>query len=193
MATLVAHCYECVRRDPELGAMFNPAVQHWPAHQALLTAFHCPVARGTRSDLGSPVTAHSRHPVRAERFERRLALWRRGGADVFEATVAARMTGHAERIGHRLKPGQELRPESCRRDVPMPGESTSFEPACRVGGWPARSKRIHSGPDRLDRGTAGSDRPWGRAVQRIDPLRWEQRLRGVLPKGDGLETGDDLA
>jgi hemoglobin len=119
IAILVDHFYERVRRDPELGAVFNPAVHDWPAHQALLTSFWCSVARGSRSYRGNPMAAHLRHPVRAEHFERWLALWRGACGEVLDAAAASRMIEYAERIGHSLKLGLGLRPHSRRLDLPM--------------------------------------------------------------------------
>ena len=44
IATLVDHFYEKVRRDPEIGPVFNAAVHDWDEHKRLLTSFWCSVA-----------------------------------------------------------------------------------------------------------------------------------------------------
>lgn len=119
IATLVDCFYERVRRDPELGAVFNPAVHDWPEHKALLSRFWSSVERGTRSYRGNPMAAHLRHPVRAGHFDRWLELWRESCAEVLDAAGAARMIDHAERIGHSLKLGLGLRPHSRRLGVPV--------------------------------------------------------------------------
>ena len=118
LATLVDCFYEQVRRDPELGPVFNPAVHDWAAHKQLLTTFWCSVARRANSYRGNPMAAHQRHPVRAEHFDRWLALWRATCAEVLDASGAALMIDYAERIGQSLKLGLGLRPRG--RDLGVP-------------------------------------------------------------------------
>ena len=119
IAALVDGFYERVQRDPELGAVFNPAVHDWPAHKALLTRFWCSVERGARSYRGNPMAAHLRHPVRAGHFDRWLDLWRETCTELLEPAGAARMIDHAERIAHSLKLGLGLRPHSRRLGLPV--------------------------------------------------------------------------
>jgi hemoglobin len=118
LATLVDRFYEQVRRDAELGAVFNPAVHDWDEHKQLLTSFWCSVARRAGSYRGNPMAAHQRHPVRAEHFDRWLALWRATCAEVLDAAGAALMIDYAERIGQSLKLGLGLRPRG--RDLGVP-------------------------------------------------------------------------
>ena len=121
LATLVDRFYEQVRRDSELGPVFNPAVHDWDAHKRLLTSFWCSVALREGSYRGNPMAAHQRHPVRAEHFDRWLALWRTTCADVLEGPAAEQMIDYAERIGRSLKLGLGLRPHSRRLGVPVMG------------------------------------------------------------------------
>ena len=44
IALLVDRFYDRVRRDPELGPVFNNAVHDWDAHKATLIDFWCSVA-----------------------------------------------------------------------------------------------------------------------------------------------------
>ena len=49
LATLVDRFYEQVRVDPELGPVFNAAIDDWPEHKRRLTAFWSSVVLGTKS------------------------------------------------------------------------------------------------------------------------------------------------
>ena len=95
LAELVDRFYEQVRVDPELGPVFNAAIDDWPEHKRMLTEFWSSVALGTRSYRGNPMAAHRPHPIRAEHFDRWLALWRQTASEVLPAE-------HVERVAHRL-------------------------------------------------------------------------------------------
>lgn len=119
LAILVDRFYEQVRRDPELGPVFNPAVHDWAAHKRLLTSFWSSVALGGGTYRGNPMAAHQRHAVRAEHFDRWLSLWRASCTEVLEEPAAMQMIGYAERIGHSLMRGLGLRSHSRRLGVPV--------------------------------------------------------------------------
>lgn len=119
LATLVDRFYDKVRIDPELGPVFNPAVQDWVKHKQLLTTFWCSVARRANSYRGNPMAAHQRHPVRAEHFDRWLTLWRATSLELLDEASAAQMIDYAERIGQSLKLGLGLRPRGRTLGVPI--------------------------------------------------------------------------
>lgn len=119
LATLVDRFYDKVRVDAELGPVFNQAVSDWEQHKQLLTSFWCSVARRAQSYRGNPMAAHQRQPVRAEHFDRWLALWRPTCAEVLDEQAAALMIDYAERIGQSLKLGLGLRPRGRTLGVPI--------------------------------------------------------------------------
>src|SRR3546814_6393022 len=58
LAELVSHFYGKVRRDPELGPVFNGAISDWDTHLEKLTAFWSSVMLGTGRYRGQPMVAH---------------------------------------------------------------------------------------------------------------------------------------
>lgn len=108
LAELVDRFYEKVRLDPELGPVFNAAIDDWPEHTRMLTAFWSSVALGTRSYRGNPMSAHRPHPIRAAHFDRWLSLWRATATEVLPAEHVERVCGYAEKIGYSLRYGLGL-------------------------------------------------------------------------------------
>jgi hemoglobin len=108
LATLVDRFYEQVRADPDLGPVFNAAVDDWPEHKRMLTAFWSSVALGTRSYRGNPMAAHRPHPIRLEHFDRWLSLWRSTARDVLPPEQVERVCAYADKIGYSLRYGLGL-------------------------------------------------------------------------------------
>jgi hemoglobin len=123
IAALVDRFYEKVRRDRELGPIFNAAVHDWDEHKRLLTTFWSSVALRASSYRGNPMAAHRSHPIRAEHFDHWLALWRETCAEELDETHAAQMLEYAQRIGQSLKLGLGLRPLARPLDMPIVGIS----------------------------------------------------------------------
>ena len=121
LARLVDHFYEKVRRDAQIGPIFNAAVHDWNEHKRLLTSFWASVALRAGSYRGNPMGAHRPHPIRAEHFDRWLALWRETCAEELDETAAATMLEYAERIGRSLKYGLGLPPQAQPFGVPIVG------------------------------------------------------------------------
>ena len=119
IATLVDGFYEKVRRDPQLGPVFNAAVHDWDEHKRLLTSFWASVALGTGSYRGNPMAAHRPQPIRAEHFYRWITLWRETCLEQLDEASAARMLEYAERIGRSLKLGLGLHPQARSFGVPI--------------------------------------------------------------------------
>ncbi|MGN6329490.1 MAG: group III truncated hemoglobin [Rhodanobacter sp.] len=121
LATLVDHFYEKVRRDPDIGPIFNAAVHDWDEHKRLLTSFWASVALRAGSYRGNPMAAHRPHPIQARHFDRWLDLWRETCGEELDEANAAQMLDYAQRIGRSLKFGLGLHPEGRAFGVPVVG------------------------------------------------------------------------
>ena len=119
IATLVDHFYEKVRRDPQIGPVFNAAVHDWDAHKRLLTSFWASVALRAGSYRGNPMAAHRPHPIRTEHFDRWLALWEETCGEELDEAHAGQMLEYAQRIGRSLKYGLGLNPNARGIGVPL--------------------------------------------------------------------------
>ena len=119
IATLVDHFYEKVRRDPQIGPIFNAAVHDWDAHKRLLTSFWSTVALRAGSYRGNPLAAHRPHPIHVEHFDRWLALWGETCSEELDEALAEQMLGFAQRIGRGMKIGLGLLPPTKPFGVPI--------------------------------------------------------------------------
>jgi hemoglobin len=119
IARLVDRFYDKVTADSVLGPVFNPVVHDWPAHKRLLTSFWCSVALRAASYRGNPMAVHRQLPIRAEHFDRWLALWSATCAQELDENGAAEMVDYAQRIGRSLKYGIGLNPEARGIGVPL--------------------------------------------------------------------------
>lgn len=109
IARLVHTFYERVRRDPEIGPIFERAVDDWPDHLARLCDFWSSVTLLTRRYKGRPVPAHVKHPeIGPGGFARWLALFRETAREVCPPEAAALFIDRAERIGDSLQGAIEL-------------------------------------------------------------------------------------
>ena len=102
---LIALFYARVRQDPELGPVFNGAVEDWPAHLEQIGAFWSSVMlRSGRYD-GNPMMAHMKHRERITPalFGRWLALWTQTTAEMMPAEAAAILQDRAQRIARSLQ------------------------------------------------------------------------------------------
>jgi hemoglobin len=105
---LVDRFYDRVQADPVLGPIFNPAVHDWAGHKRTLVTFWSSVALRTGTYRGNPMAAHRPHPIRAEHFDRWLALWRDTAEEVLSPRHAALFCEYAGRIGRSLRYGLGL-------------------------------------------------------------------------------------
>lgn len=121
LARLVDHFYEKVRRDEQIGPIFNAAVHDWDEHKRLLTSFWASVALRAGSYRGNPMDAHRPHPIRAEHFDRWLAMWQETCGEELDEVHAARMLEFAQRIGRSLKYGLGLHEQAKPLDIPFVG------------------------------------------------------------------------
>ena len=107
IALLVERFYARVRRDPELGPIFEQAVgADWDAHLATLRAFWSSVMLTTGRYRGNPMRVHHQLGlIRPEHFERWLALFGETCDELFAAEAAAAFRDKAERIAKSLRAG----------------------------------------------------------------------------------------
>lgn len=117
---LVRDFYDAVRRDPQLGPLFEAAVADWPEHLDRLADFWSSVMTGSGRYKGAPFAAHLklREALTPALFERWLALWRGATERRFAPPVAAELQRKAERIAASLQAGLLFRPEGVT--VPRP-------------------------------------------------------------------------
>jgi hemoglobin len=103
---LVHAFYGRVRQDPELGPVFERAVDDWDSHLSKLCDFWSSVTLMTGRFKGSPMAAHARRPdIAPEHFARWLALFRETAQAVCPADAAALFVARSEMIGQSLKLG----------------------------------------------------------------------------------------
>lgn len=102
---LVTAFYARVRKDAELGPIFNDAVHDWPEHLATLSAFWSSVMLTSGRYKGNPMMAHLKHRSRItpELFDRWLALWARTTTEMMPPPAAAALQAKAQRIAESLK------------------------------------------------------------------------------------------
>ena len=107
LQVLVPAFYARVRRDPDIGPIFESAVDDWPAHFEKLQAFWSSVMLGSGRYKGRPLPAHVRHAdaITGAGFERWLGLWRETTADLFVPAAAAALQDKAARIAESLSLG----------------------------------------------------------------------------------------
>lgn len=102
---LIPLFYERVRADPELGPVFNDAIDDWPEHLDKLVAFWSSVMLTSGRYKGNPMFAHVKHKARITPalFERWLALWARTTAEVMSPAAASALQAKAGRISESLQ------------------------------------------------------------------------------------------
>lgn len=105
LTDVVGWFYARVRKDPQLGPVFEGAVNDWNRHLHKLVAFWSSVMAGTGRYRGNPMQAHAAHAaaIRPEHFDRWLALWRQTTDEVLPPALAAAMQDRAERMAVALR------------------------------------------------------------------------------------------
>lgn len=109
---LVRRFYAKVRLDPEIGPVFDDAVEDWEAHFAILTSFWSSVMLRSGQYKGNPMAVHMGQPIQPPMFDRWLALWGQTAGELFEPDVADRFRATAARIGESLKLALFFRPDT---------------------------------------------------------------------------------
>jgi hemoglobin len=103
IALLVDRFYAKVRVDPEIGPVFNDAVQNWDAHLALLKDFWSTVLLTTGRYKGNPLLAHFRLPIEERYFARWLTLFSETANEVMTAPQAEAVVQKANLIATNIK------------------------------------------------------------------------------------------
>jgi hemoglobin len=106
IAALVDAFYARVRRDPELGPVFDTALTEaeWPEHLATLRRFWSSVMLASGRYSGDPVGVH-RAVAGIDRrlFPRWLELFEATARDLFEPELAAQFVHKAHRIAASMQ------------------------------------------------------------------------------------------
>jgi hemoglobin len=106
IATLVHEFYDGVRADPELGPVFNAAIDDWKPHLARMVEFWSTTMLGAKSFQGNVYGKHMALPgVQPEHFQRWLALFQSTVDRLFEPAVAEEFRLVASRIAQSLQYG----------------------------------------------------------------------------------------
>ncbi len=103
IANLVDTFYARVRKDNEIGPIFNSAVHNWDAHLSLLKDFWSTVMLGSGRYKGNPMLAHFQLPIEEKHFVRWLSLFDRTAAEVLPPSHAALITSKAQQIGANMR------------------------------------------------------------------------------------------
>lgn len=103
ISTLVDAFYAKVRRDPEIGPIFNAIVDDWPHHLALLKDFWSTVLLATGRYKGNPMMKHFQLGLDPPHFERWLALFAETAREVFPPDSAAFVIEKSHRIAQTLQ------------------------------------------------------------------------------------------
>jgi hemoglobin len=103
ISNLVDRFYEKVRLDPEIGPVFNEAVEDWPTHLRLLKDFWSTVLFTERLYKGDPLSTHLKLPLKPAHFERWLALFAETAHEVMPPEHAAIVIAKSQRIAENFK------------------------------------------------------------------------------------------
>ena len=103
---LVHAFYGKVRKDPELGPIFNREVADWDEHLAKLTDFWSAVTLMSGRFKGQPMAAHVRvGDIEPAHFVRWLRLFRETAGEICPPEAAALFVARSEMIGQSLQLG----------------------------------------------------------------------------------------
>lgn len=102
LRSLVHAFYSKVRRDPDLGPIFEARILDWGPHLERMVTFWSSVALMTGRYHGAPVPKHVGLPVSWDHFDRWLSLFRETAGEVCTPEGAAHVIERAERIARSL-------------------------------------------------------------------------------------------
>ena len=107
IAELVPAFYARVRRDPELGPIFERVIgDGWDEHLAKLCDFWSAVTLMSGRFKGQPMAAHARLPeISQAHFGRWLEIWRETTAELCPPQAAELFRAKAEMIAQSLQLG----------------------------------------------------------------------------------------
>ncbi|WP_112834623.1 MULTISPECIES: DUF1971 domain-containing protein [unclassified Rhizobium] len=95
--------YEKVRRDPEIGPVFD-VVTDWDEHIVRLSEFWSSLMLTSGRYKGNPMSMHMMHSdkIRPGMFNQWLTLWMQTTSELLTQSIAALMQAKASRIASRL-------------------------------------------------------------------------------------------
>ncbi len=102
---LVRTFYGRVQADPLIGPIFAARIADWEAHIAKLCAFWSSVALMTGRYHGAPMQAHLALQVRAEHFDRWIALFEATANELCPPAAANHVIDRARRIADSFELG----------------------------------------------------------------------------------------
>jgi hemoglobin len=105
---LVEHFYGAVRRDDEIGPIFNAIVSDWTLHLATLKDFWSTVLLTTGRYQGDPMRIHLQLPLDPPHFERWLELFADTAGEQLSPEDAATVIAKSQRIADNFQQGIEL-------------------------------------------------------------------------------------
>lgn len=105
ISSLVDTFYDKVRRDPDIGPIFNAIVGDWPHHLATLKDFWSTVLLTTGRYKGDPMMTHLQLPLDPGHFERWLVLFAETAHEVLSPSHAATLIAKSQRIAQNFRAG----------------------------------------------------------------------------------------
>jgi hemoglobin len=105
ISALVDAFYAKVRRDPDIGPIFNAIVDDWPYHLALLKDFWSTVLLTTGRYKGDPMMKHLQLSLDPPHFERWLSLFAETANEVLTPVHAAIVIARSQRIAENFQMG----------------------------------------------------------------------------------------
>lgn len=109
IAVMVHAFYAEVRRDAQLGPIFDRNIDDWDKHLAKLVDFWSSILRGTARFSGTPMSKHAALPgLSAELFQRWLALFRDTTAAQANQAMGKQAYAMAQRIAQSLWLGYQM-------------------------------------------------------------------------------------
>jgi hemoglobin len=104
IAELLSVFYGRIRKDPELGPIFNDIVEDWTEHLARLEDFWSSLMTASGRYKGNPLVMHKLHSDRISppMFDRWLEIWTATTNEMLQPETAMIMQTKARRISARL-------------------------------------------------------------------------------------------
>jgi hemoglobin len=117
ISTLVDTFYDKVRRDPDIGPIFNAIVGDWPHHLATLKDFWSTVLLTTGRYKGDPMMTHLQLPLDPDHFSRWLTLFAETANEVLSPDHAREVIVKSHRIAENFKAGIAYRQQQAFTDA----------------------------------------------------------------------------
>lgn len=115
ISVLVETFYDKVRRDPDIGPIFNAIVGDWPHHLATLKDFWSTLLLTTGRYKGDPMMKHLQLPLDPDHFQRWLTLFAETANEVLPQPVAEMAIRKSHRIAQNFQEG--IAYQRARRDL----------------------------------------------------------------------------